>query len=190
MSDFKISEEFLGGKRKDTISAHEAAMMTAVSWSLMSKDPSTQVGACILNTKNRVLSAGYNGTPIGWSDDEFPWAYKEGVENSKYTYVVHAEENAIANYKGSVEHFKDATIYVTLFPCSNCSKKIIQSGIKRVVYLFDDRKDTKDNIASKYMLNKAGVEFISFEELRKIDEVDISFDSMPNEYVKKLVRKL
>ena len=189
MSEFKISEEFLGGKRTGTFSTHEAAMMTAIAWSLKSKDPSTQVGACITDTEDRVLTTGYNGTPKGWSDDEFPWAYKEGVENSKYTYVVHAEENAIANYKGSVEHFKGATIYVTLFPCTNCSKKIIQSGIKRVVYLFDDRNYTKDNMASKYMLERAGVEYISFDELRKVDEVDISFDSKPNEYVRKLIRK-
>jgi glycosyltransferase involved in cell wall biosynthesis len=91
--------------------------------------------------------------------------------------------------KANPSEIKDGTIYVTLFPCTNCSKKIIQSGISRVVYLFDDRKDTKDNVASKFMLKMAGVEYISFEELRKVDEVDVSFDAKPNEYVRKLIRK-
>ena len=127
-----------------------------------SKDPSTQVGCCIVDSDNRILSLGYNGFPRGCSDDEFPWdKNNEKSEDNKYSYVVHSELNAILNYKG--ESLKDSTLYVTLFPCSECSKAIIQSGIKKIVYI----DEYKNDIASRRMFKAAGVELI------KIDKLDI-----------------
>jgi len=171
-------EECLGGKRLGTISNDEAAMLTALSWAAKSKDPATQVGACIVNDDGKVLSAGYNGTPRCWSDDEFPWQKddKYGAENTKYPYVVHAEMNSFVNYGGSIKDFKNATIYVTLFPCSNCAKLIVQAGIKKVVYLMDDRVGTLDNDCAKLILDKCGVEYISFDELNNLSKANFSLE--------------
>lgn len=118
-----------------------------------SKDPNTQVGACIVSDENIILSTGYNGFPYGCSDDEYPWA-REGDE-TKYPYVVHAELNAILNSRG--QSLKNAKIYVSLFPCNECAKAIIQSGIKEVVYLSDKYADSHMTAASKRMLSSAGI---------------------------------
>jgi dCMP deaminase len=120
-----------------------------------SKDPSTQVGACIVSTDNIIISTGYNGMPKGCSDDEFPWE-REGEEN-KYPYVVHAELNAILNANG--RDLRDSRLYVALFPCNECAKAIIQSGVKEVVYLSDKYADTPVTKASKRMLDAAGVRY-------------------------------
>ena len=109
-----------------------------------SKDPNTQVGACIVDSNNIILSTGYNGFPYGCSDDLYPWE-REG-EDTKYNYVVHAELNAILNARG--KNLKGARLYVDLFPCNECAKAIIQSGIGEVVYLYDKYADTPDTIAS------------------------------------------
>ena len=181
MEDINIFlEKYLGGKRLGTLNNDEAAMLTALSWASKSKDPSTQVGACIVNDDGRVLSTGYNGTPNNWCDEEFPWEDNKdgkGEINSKYPYVVHAEMNSFVNYCGSIKDFNNATMYVTLFPCSNCAKLIAQAGIKRVVYLMDDRKGTMDNICAKTLLEKCSVEYISFQELQNVSQVDFSFNS-------------
>lgn len=124
---------------------------------LRSKDPNTQVGAAIVDENHRVVSVGYNGFPTGVSDDEFPWAREGGVLESKYAFVVHAELNAILNSQRSV---KGCTIYVSLFPCNECAKAIIQSGIKRIVYESDKYNGVDTNIASKRMLKAAGVELV------------------------------
>ena len=140
-------------KRNDYISWDEYFMGVALLAAKRSKDPNTQVGACIVNKNKRILSTGYNGFPYGCSDDTFPWE-REG-DDTKYRYVVHAELNAILNAGG-----KDLTgsrLYVDLFPCNECAKAIIQSGISEVVYLYDKYADTEDTIASKKMLNSAGV---------------------------------
>ena len=147
-------------KRTDILSWDEYFMGLAHLSALRSKDPSTQVGACIVDPSHRVVSVGYNGFPFGCSDDEFPWSREGGVLESKYAYVVHAELNAILNSPRSVS---GCTIYVSLFPCNECAKAIIQSGIKRIVYESDKYSDTETTKASKKMLTAAGVELVRIE---------------------------
>ena len=122
---------------------------------MRSKDPSTQVGACIVNDKNKIVGAGYNGLPIGCDDDEFPWDKKGDFLNTKYPYICHAELNAILNNIGM--DLKGCKIYTALFPCNECSKAIIQSGITEVIYLSDKYAGTDIFKASRFMLDKAGV---------------------------------
>ena len=144
-------------KRADYISWDEYFMGIAMLAARRSKDPNTQVGACIVSQDNIIISTGYNGMPKGCSDDEFPWE-RTGAENeTKYPYVVHAELNAILNANG--RDLRDSRIYVALFPCNECAKAIIQSGIREIVYLSDKYKDTMGNFASKKMLNAAGVKY-------------------------------
>lgn len=140
-------------KRTNYISWDEYFMGIALLAAHRSKDPNTQVGACIVSNDNIILSTGYNGMPKGCSDNEYPWA-REGVE-TKYPYVVHAELNAILNSGG--RDLNNSKIYVALFPCNECAKAIIQSGIKEVIYLSDKYADTPATQASKRMLESAGV---------------------------------
>lgn len=142
-----------GKKREDYISWDEYFMGIAMLSSMRSKDPNTQVGACIVSPEHKILSMGYNGFPNGCSDDEFTWA-REGDDN-KYFYSTHSELNAILNYRGG--SLEGATIYVSLFPCNECAKAIIQSGIREVVYDSDKYEFTAGVIASKKMLTAAGV---------------------------------
>lgn len=142
-------------KRSNYISWDEYFMGVAMLASERSKDPNTQVGACIVSEDNKILSIGYNGMPLGCSDDEFSWE-RDGQEDTKYFYTVHSELNAILNYRGG--SLEGSKIYVTLFPCNECAKAIIQSGIKEVIYWKDFYKDTPEVKASKRMLTTAGVE--------------------------------
>lgn len=142
-------------KRTDYISWDEYFMGVAKLASMRSKDPSTQVGACIVSPDRIILSTGYNGLPKGCSDDEYPWAREGAVNETKYPYVVHAELNAILNAGG--KDLRGSSIYVALFPCNECAKAIIQSGIREVVYLSDKYSGTDQNISSKRMLESAGV---------------------------------
>ena len=142
-------------KRTDYISWDEYFMGIAMLAAKRSKDPSTQVGACIVSPDNIIISTGYNGMPKGCSDDEFPWG-RTG-EETKYPYVVHAELNAILNANGRNLH--GSRLYVALFPCNECAKAIIQSGVKEVLYLSDKYADTPSTRASKRMLTAAGVTF-------------------------------
>ena len=144
-------------KRTDYISWDEYFMGIAMLAARRSKDPSTQVGACIVSDANIIISTGYNGMPKGCSDDEFPWAREGAENNTKYPYVVHAELNAILNASG--RDLRGSRIYVALFPCNECAKAIIQSGITEVLYLSDKYKDTMGNLASKRMLDAAGVKY-------------------------------
>ena len=146
-------------KRTDYISWDEYFMGVALLAAKRSKDPNTQVGACIVDSSNVILATGYNGFPIGCSDDEFPWS-REG-EVTKYPYVVHAELNAILNASG--RDLRGSRIYVALFPCNECAKAIIQSGIKEVVYLSDKYAGTPATQASRLMLSTAGVKLRQFE---------------------------
>ena len=157
-------------KRSGYISWDEYFMGVALLAAKRSKDPNTQVGACIVSPENIILSTGYNGFPIGCSDDEYPWD-REG-EDTKYPYVVHAELNAILNANG--KSLQGAKIYVALFPCNECAKAIIQSGIKEVIYLSDKYADTPGTIASKRMLTSAGVKFTNLDT--EIKEMTINFD--------------
>ena len=135
---------------------------------MRSKDPHTQVGACIVSQDNKILSMGYNGFPIGCSDDAFPWEREgEGAE-SKYFYTTHSELNAILNYRGG--SLDGAKLYVTLFPCNECAKAIIQAGIRTVIYDSDKYAGTPSVIASKRMMDAAGVVYHRYERTgRKIE---------------------
>ena len=142
-------------KRTDYISWDEYFMGVAKLAAWRSKDPSTQVGACIVSQDDIIISTGYNGMPKGCSDDEFPWN-RDGEDN-KYPDVVHAELNAILNANG--RDLRGSRVYVALFPCNECAKAIIQSGVKEVVYLSDKYAGTPGNVASKRMLDAAGVKY-------------------------------
>ncbi len=142
-------------KRTDYISWDEYFMGVALLAAKRSKDPNTQVGACIVDENNVIISTGYNGFPIGCSDDDFPWD-REGEETeTKYPFVVHAELNAILNAGGKM--LRGSRVYVALFPCNECAKAIIQAGIREVIYLSDKYSDTPLTQASKLMLKTAGV---------------------------------
>ena len=160
-------------KRQDYISWDEYFMGVAMLAARRSKDPNTQVGACIVSPEKIIISTGYNGMPKGCSDDEFPWA-REGAD-TKYPYVVHAELNAILNANG--RDLRGSTLYVALFPCNECAKAIIQSGIKEVFYLSDKYADTMGNIASKRMLQAAHVKFTQLRPKTK----SITLDLVPEE---------
>ncbi len=156
-------------KRTNYISWDEYFMGVALLAAQRSKDPSTQVGACIVSQDNIILSTGYNGLPNGCSDDEFPWE-RQG-EETKYPYVVHAELNAILNSGGRV--LKGAKLYVALFPCNECAKAIIQCGIREVIYLSDKYADTDNVRASKRMLRSAGVTYRQLDT--QLEEINLSF---------------
>ena len=148
-------------KRDDYISWDEYFIGIAKLSSMRSKDPSTQVGCCIVSQDNRILSVGYNGAPNGFDDDSFPWARIGEKLETKYMYVCHSELNAILNYRGgSLEGCK---IYVTLFPCNECAKAIIQSGIKTVVYAENKYDGTPSVEASKRLMNAAGVRYYQYQ---------------------------
>lgn len=150
-------------QRKDYLSWDQYFMGVAQLSALRSKDPSTQVGACIVGNDNRILSIGYNGTPNGFKDEYFPWD-REGLPlETKYMYVCHAELNAVLNYRGSRKELEDATLYVDLFPCNECAKIICQSGIREVVYLRDKYADTDSVIASKRLFDACGIKYRNIE---------------------------
>ena len=157
-------------KRTDYINWDEYFMGIAMLAARRSKDPSTQVGACIVSQDNIIISTGYNGMPKGCSDDEYPWE-REGSE-TKYPYVVHAELNAILNASG--RDLRGSRIFVALFPCNECAKAIIQSGIREVLYLSDKYKDTMMNLASKRMLDAAGVRYTQLNANTKQIVIDLT----------------
>ena len=143
-------------KRNDYLTWDEYFMGIAMLSAIRSKDPSTQVGACIVNDDKRIMSMGYNGMPRCCSDDEYPWDRDGEGLDSKYLYVCHAEFNAILNCERNV---RDCTVYVTLFPCNECAKAIVQSGIKEIVYMEDKYADSDSVKASKRMFDTAGVKY-------------------------------
>jgi len=148
-------------KREGYISWDEYFMGIAILSGERSKDPNTQVGACIVGPDNRILSVGYNGFPNGCSDELFPWA-REGAElETKYPFVAHSELNAILNYRGG--SLEGSKLYVSLFPCNECAKAIIQAGIRTVIYDSDKYDGTPGNVASKKMLDAAGVKYIQYQ---------------------------
>lgn len=146
----------MSDKRTDYLSWDEYFMGVAVLSSQRSKDPHTQVGACIVNQDKRIVGVGYNGFPRGCSDDILPWKREGDLLDTKYPYVCHAELNAILNSAGSL---KGCTLYVALFPCNECAKAIIQSGITRVIYLSDKYHDGDSTVASRKMFDEAGVSY-------------------------------
>ena len=150
----------MSGKRSDYISWDEYFMGVAKLSGLRSKDPNTQVGCCIVSADNKILSMGYNGFPRGCSDDDYPWGREGDDLDTKYIYTVHSELNAILNYSGG--SLEGAKLYVSLFPCNECAKAIIQSGIKEVIYDCDKYEKTAAVIASKRMFDSAGVRYYQY----------------------------
>lgn len=143
------------------ISWDEYFMGIALLSAKRSKDPSTQVGACIVDEDNKVVSIGYNGMPRQLDEDKLTWEKGEGL-NSKYLYVCHAEFNAILNIRNG-SSLKGCTLYVTLFPCNECAKAIIQTGIKKIIYLSDKYADSISTLASKKMFELAGVKVEKYQ---------------------------
>ena len=148
-------------ERNDYLSWDAYFMGIAILSAQRSKDPGTQVGACIVGADNKILSVGYNGMPIGCADELMPWARDGAPMDTKYLYVCHAELNAILNYSGG--NIRGATVYTTLFPCNECAKALIQAGVKRVVYLSDKYSDSDSVQASKLMFKMTGVAFDKYE---------------------------
>ena len=162
----------MSDKREDYLSWDEYFMGVAMLSGMRSKDPSTQVGCCIVSPDNKILSMGYNGFPTGCSDDDFPWA-REGEDplETKYVYSTHSELNAILNFNGTT--LADARLYVTLFPCNECAKAIIQAGITTVVYDSDKYADTDSTIASKRMMDAAGVRYYQYKRSDRTIEINL-----------------
>ena len=148
-------------KGADYISWNEYFMGVATLASKRSKDPNTQVGACIVDKDNYIVSVGYNGMPLGCSDDEFPWERQGGTLDTKYAYVTHAELNAILNSKTA--NLEGSTVYVTLFPCNECTKALIQKRVGKIVYLDDKYHDTDTSEAARRMLDSAGVKYERYD---------------------------
>ncbi len=163
--------EKVNKQRKDYLTWDEYFMGIAKLSAMRSKDPNTQVGACIVSADNRILSIGYNGSPNGFHDDVFPWDREGEPLNTKYLYVCHAEMNAILNYRGSRKDLEGAKVYVDLFPCNECAKLIIQAGIKEVIYLSDKYAKTDGVIASKKLFDTCGVKYHMIE----LTDKEISF---------------
>lgn len=155
----------MSGKRTNYLSWDEYFMAVALLSAQRSKDPNTQVGACVANSLNKIVGVGYNGFPWGCSDDDLPWQREGDYLDTKYPYVCHAELNAVLN---TISYdLRDCRIYVALFPCNECTKVIIQSGIREIVYLSDKYKDTNSVMASKIMLEKSNTSFRRFRPERE-----------------------
>ena len=159
-------------KRDNYITWDQYFMGIAIMSAQRSKDPSTQVGACIVGEDNRILSMGYNGMPAGCDDDDMPWSREGAALESKYFYVCHAELNAILNYRGA-GNLKGARCYATLFPCNECAKAIIQTGISEVIYLSDKYEGTDSNVAAKKMFDMAGVSYREYKNEHKKIEFEL-----------------
>lgn len=158
-------------KREDYIRWDEYFMGISKLSGMRSKDPNTQVGACIVGPDNRILSMGYNGFPNGCEDEDFPWDREGDMLSSKYAYVTHSELNAILNYRGG--SLQGSKLYVSLFPCNECAKAIIQSGITTVIYDSDKYNGTPGNIASKRMFDAAGVKYYQYEPTGRSIKIDL-----------------
>lgn len=172
------------GPRENNISWAEYFMGIALLSAERSKDPSSQVGACIVSEDNKILSMGYNGTPRGIDDNDFNWNREGDHFDTKYPRVVHAEPNAILNYSGDTNLLKGATLYVTLFPCNECAKFIAQTGIKRIIYLSDKYADTDSVRVSKEILTLCNIRYEQFLPIRKT--IELSY--MAPEYASESIR--
>lgn len=173
--DFMVPESYTGLERKNIPPFDVINMICAMNIAKLSRDPSTQVGAVIIDKDGNFVSAGYNSAPPGWDDSEFVWGkgYK-GKDKiyEKYNSVIHAEDNAISNYKGSNSIFEGATIYVTLFPCPICAKMLAKYKFKRVVYLSDKYSYTPENFEAKRTFEYCGIEY---ERINQHDIESITF---------------
>ena len=158
-------------KRENYLSWEEYFMGIAILSARRSKDPGTQVGACIVNSENRIVSVGYNGMPHGCNDDVYPWEREGDMLDTKYAFVCHAELNAILN--SAVGDLRGCRVYTTLFPCNECTKAIIQKGISEIIYLCDKYSDTDSVRASKKMLESAGVKYTQYAASGKTEELNL-----------------
>lgn len=158
-------------KRDNYISWDEYFMGVALLSAKRSKDPNTQVGACIVDEFHKIVGVGYNGFPVGCSDDKLPWNRKGNFLETKYPFISHAELNAILN--SDRPNLRNCTIYIALFPCNECAKAIIQSGIREIVYLSDKYADTDIVKASKMMLEMSGVKTRQMTTTNKKIEIDL-----------------
>jgi len=159
-------------KRTDYLSWDEYFMSVAVLSSLRSKDPNTQVGACIVNDGNRIVGIGYNGFPAGCSDEELPWGRGGDFLDTKYPYVCHAEMNAILN--SDFGRMANCRMYVNLFPCNECAKMIIQAGIRKIIYINDKYPEDEKFIAARRMFRLAGIEMIQMPVPTRAIAIDFS----------------
>ena len=176
MTTYDIPKEYLGKERnkEDCTTKEMEYMLSAILWSKRSKDPSTQVGVAIVDKEGKIISGGCNNPPDQW-EGEFPYKTDVKEEYHKYSYIIHAEMRGIFNYNGPKKDLEGATAYVTLFPCKECAKLLVTSGIKKVVYLHDTRQNSPDNFISKVLFNKCGVEYKEFDKtLLEGIELDIN----------------
>ncbi len=160
-------------KREDYISWDEYFMGIALLSARRSKDPSTQVGACIVSSENRILSVGYNGMPRSCDDDEYPWDREGGALETKYMFVCHAELNAILNYSSANGTLKGSKVYTTLFPCNECAKALVQSGVGEIVYYSDKYSTTDSTLAAKRMFRSAGIKLTPYEFSGKKEIIEL-----------------
>ena len=158
-------------KRQDYISWDEYFMGIAMLSAQRSKDSNTQVGACIVSREKKILSLGYNGMPTGCNDDEMPWEREGDAINTKYMYVCHAELNAILN-RGDVS-LANSILYVTLFPCNECAKAIIQSGIKEIVYMSDKYASEANTIVSKRLFDMVGINYRQYKPTGRTIHIEL-----------------
>lgn len=163
-------------KRQDYISWDDYFMGIALLSAQRSKDPSTQVGACIVNAENHIVGVGYNGFPNGCSDDELPWDREGKFAETKYPYVVHAEVNAILN--NTTTSLQECRLFVALFPCHECAKVIIQAGIKEVIYLSNKYRETPSIKVSEKLFKKAGVKTRQLKPSKKTIIIELSADKI------------
>jgi len=169
-----INENSSSEKRQDYLPWDDYFLAVAFLSAMRSKDPSTQVGACIVNEQKRIVGIGYNGFPRGCNDDELPWGKEnEDKSKTKYMYVCHAEMNAIMNKNSST--VESCTMYVALFPCNECAKIIIQAGLKEVIYFSDKHSQKPETIASKRMLEMAGIKYRQFVPSKAQITIDFDF---------------
>ena len=184
-----IDKKYLEPKRSNTTRNEEIYMLLALAAASGSKDPATQVGACYVSEDGKVLSVGCNIAP--WNDDDFPWGKNKehGIINTKYPYVIHAELSAASNYNGSVKDFKNGTLYVTLFPCTNCAKIIASLGIKKLVYL-NVRDNCDEYYCASILLRRSNVKCINFKTMFDNPIQSMEFDMNANEKENiKIIRK-
>ncbi|KAA8542117.1 hypothetical protein F0562_023269 [Nyssa sinensis] len=166
-------------KRKGYLSWDDYFMAIAFLSAERSKDPNRQVGACLVSQSGIILGIGYNGFPRGCSDDKLPWSKKSKTGDpleTKYPYVCHAEVNAILN----TNHASAAgqRLYVTMFPCNECAKIIIQSGVSEVIYFVEKRLNNSDTayIASHKLLSMARVKVRKHQP--QMNQILIKFDEL------------
>ena len=189
---FDIDKECIEEKRENATTKEEMYMLLAMSVASSSNDPSTQVGACYVSKDGNVLSVGCNSAPPYWDESKFPWGSNTeyGIKNTKYPYIIHAEMNAMTNYRGAIKDFEDGTLYVTLFPCTNCAKIIASLKIKKIVYL-NAREDCDDYECANILFKNTNIECIKFiDVINSIKSLELDTDGDEKSCIKIKKRSL